>query len=632
MKRTIIKLMTLGLLVSCNSDYIVNTPDFTVSGPVVVKAGQEVVFDLTGDPDLITFYSGEPGKAYEYVNHDRIGNVQMQMSFMTTTSSGTPGSPNPAALPLYYSTDFSGEYTNEAVMAATWTEITDRFEMPEDTGVSNKASGTQSVDDIFPKDGTPIYLMFSYDIKKYEESLANGRTQWSIKDLNIEGMADSGVQNIYDINSCEWQFVYGPGMENNVTQFPELPGSSARILFRVDYRAASDMQLWAVSGPLSRPESVNLGPDRGVGIKTSADPALRQHKHTYTKPGEYVATFVAVNANSSDRREKVEHVRIVVEDAVSETQESLDIKVSPLECKVGEPITFEFSGDVTTLDFWSGESGHDYQFINGGKPEMGQMYMQFRTCKLAGEQPDNLKIMYSTDFNGTMDEENILKATWTDISKRFKLADVALQEGGNPNANATAFANYVKSGNVLVTDCYQDSDEVYFAMFWEIEPYDEEAKNTRTVAWVAGWQVSALYTSGDSEMLFDMEECTETDKVVELVEGASYEGDANHCGWYTTGNFTADLKWHFRFFSHFRPVGGRKAYALPKQPIARGSKVTGADTPHSIKTNMQNSLPAKWTYTYSSPGTYNVVFVIGTLDENGAQKTETKEFTIVVTE
>ena len=47
---------------------------------------------------------------------------------------------------------------------------------------------------------------------------------------------------------------------------------------------------------------------------------------------------------------------------------------------------------------------------------------------------------------------------------------------------------------------------------------------------------------------------------------------------------------------------------------------------------MQNSLPTTWSYTYAASGTYNVVFVIGTLDENGAQQTETKEFTIVVTE
>lgn len=623
--------MTLGLLVSCNSDYIVDTPEFTVSGPVVVKAGQDVVFNLTGDPDLITFYSGEPGKAYEYSQQDRIGQVQMQMSFMTTTTSGTPGSPNPSALPLYYSTDFSGVYTNEAVLAATWTEITDRFEMPDDTDVSNKTSGVQSVDDIFPKDGSPVFLMFSYNIKKYEESLSNGRTQWSIKDLNIDGVAESGTQAIYDIKSCGWQFVYGNGMENNVSQFPELPGSNARILFRVDYRAASDMQLWVVSGPLQRPESVNLGPDRGTGIKTSADPALRQFKYAYTKPGEYVATFVAVNANASDRREKVEQVRIVVEEGVTESQDVLDIKVSTLECKAGEPIAFEFSGDAETLDFWSGEPGHDYQFINGGKPESAQMYMQFRTYKVAGAQRDNLKIKYSADFNGVMDEDNILKATWTDISSRFTWPDV-IQPSGNPNSSATTYANYVKSGNVLVTDCYEDTKQVYFAMFWEIEPYDAEKGNTRTVAWVSGWQVSALYTSGDPEMIFDLEESTETEKVVEIVEGASYGSDTNHCGWYSTGNFTADLKWHFRFFSDFRPAEGRKAYALTKQPVIRGSKITGADTPHRIKTNMQNSLPATWSYTYAQPGTYNVVFVIGTLDENGAQKTETKEFTIVVTE
>ena len=631
MKRTIIKLITLGLLVSCNSDYIVNTPEFTVSGPVVVKAGQEVVFNLTGNPDLITFYSGEAGKEYEYADQDRIGDVEVQMSFMTTTSSGTKGAPNPAGLPLYYSTDFSGNYEVKEVMAATWVEITDRFEMPTDTDVSNMPSGSPSVDDIFPKDGTPVYLMFSYSLKKYEEALGNGRTQWQIKDLNIDGVASYGSQSLYDIKSCDWQFVYGPGTENNVSQTPDLPGSSARILFRFDFRPASDMQLWAVSGPLQRPESVNLGPDRGVGIKTSADPALRQYKYTYTKPGEYVATFVAVNANSSDRKEKVEQVRIVVEEGEIESQEALDIKVSTLECKVGEPIAFEFSGDATTLDFWSGEPGHDYQFINGGKLELAQMYMQFRTYKASGNQLDNLRIKYSTDFNGTLDEENILKATWKDISDRFNIASELAGDGTSPYSSAAEFSKYVKSGNVSVNDCYADSDAVYFAMFWAIEAYDKEKNNARTITFVSGWEVTGQYTNGMSEKLFDME--TGTKSVVELVHGESYAGDTSKGGWYTTNSsFTADLQNHFRFMSTFKPTTERKAYAVTKQAVPRGKTQTGADTPHPIKTTMQNNLPSKWTYTYSAPGTYNVVFVIGMLDENGAQKTETKEFTIVVTE
>ena len=107
MKKIIVKLFTLAVLTACNADYIVDNPEFTVSGPLTVKAGQEVVFNITGNPNIITFYSGENGNSYEYANQDRIGELDVQMTFMTTTSSGTQGAPNPARLPLYYSTDFS---------------------------------------------------------------------------------------------------------------------------------------------------------------------------------------------------------------------------------------------------------------------------------------------------------------------------------------------------------------------------------------------------------------------------------------------------------------------------------------------------------------------------------------------
>ena len=629
MKKIIVKLFTLAVLTACNADYIVDNPEFTVSGPLTVKAGQEVVFNLTGNPNIITFYSGENGNSYEYANQDRIGALDVQMTFMTTTSSGTQGAPNPARLPLYYSTDFSGNYTVEDVNKATWVEITDRFTMPDDTGMSSVPSGAASITDIFPENGEPVYLMYSYHLEKYDAVKLNGRTQWQIKDLTISGVADGGSQKLYDIKSSNWQFVYGPGTENNLEQFPELPGSSARILFRFDFRPASDMQLWAVSGPLVRPENSNLGPDRGVGIKAFADPTLRSYKYTYTTPGEYTATFVGANVNASGREETIQNINIKVEEAEHVSEQALDIIPAALECNAGEPVIFEFSGDAETLDFWSGEPGHDYAYVDGGQPELAQMHMQFRSCMMSGNQVDNLRVKASTDFDGTMTEEGILKATWMDITDRYTLP-TEIAGAGNPHENATNFAKYVRSGNALVTDCYNTSDNVYFAMFWEIEKY--ESDNGRTVTWICDWKISESYTNGESQLAFNLDDSTDDEKVVEIIEGSSFSAetvDTNHPGWYKS-KFTSDIVYHFRFFSSFKPESERRAYAVTKRPVARGKKAVGADTPYAIKTTMQNNMPSTWSYTFAEPGTYNVVFVIGSVSEDGNKIEETKEFTITV--
>ena len=70
-------------------------------------------------------------------------------------------------------------------------------------------------------------------------------------------------------------------LANNKTQGPDV--NNSRIMLRTDYKPASDMQLWAVSGALHRPEDVNLGPDGGVGIKAVADPTMHTfHPVSYT--------------------------------------------------------------------------------------------------------------------------------------------------------------------------------------------------------------------------------------------------------------------------------------------------------------------------------------------------------------
>lgn len=79
------------------------------------KVGEPVRFHFSGNPDFIIFYSGEKGNDYAYKDTDRITDSEMTFSFSTTTTSGTAGNPNPSRVPVCYSTDFSGEYTEEAV-------------------------------------------------------------------------------------------------------------------------------------------------------------------------------------------------------------------------------------------------------------------------------------------------------------------------------------------------------------------------------------------------------------------------------------------------------------------------------------------------------------------------------------
>ncbi len=318
MKRYIAIIAALLFLMSCSKDYELVSPSLEVSAPLVVKVGQKVEFSLSGRQDILTFWSGEFGSDYSYKDVERIGEANdISLTFSTTTTAGAAGYPNPSSLPFSYSTDFSGEYTVEGMEAATWTDITSNFTWPTDTGQTVPA-GTLFLDDILPKDGSPVYFRFFYHVSAYDKAanggLGNGRTQWQVRDLSFYFSTLYGDYTLYDSMSDEnWQFVFGDGCETVPSaNLPVLPGTSNRILFRSQFQPETDLSMWAISGPICRPDDMNFGRDKGSGIKSLADPQMTSFYYTYESPGNYDVTFVAINANMDGSREIVRHVGIEV--------------------------------------------------------------------------------------------------------------------------------------------------------------------------------------------------------------------------------------------------------------------------------------------------------------------------------
>ena len=184
-------------LTGCNEEEQVETPDFTASTPgTVFKVGEPVVFSFGGNPDFIIFYSGEPGNAYDFRDHDRIEKAEVTLSFVTQTKAGQKGNANPSCARIYYSTDFDGDYSEAGVNKATWTELSDQFDLPTDTEQAVPA-GTLYIDNLFPEDGSPIWLMYHYQVNKYTGS--NGRTQVDIMNFNVNGITAAGTTKLYDL-------------------------------------------------------------------------------------------------------------------------------------------------------------------------------------------------------------------------------------------------------------------------------------------------------------------------------------------------------------------------------------------------------------------------------------------------
>ena len=319
MKKILYILAVLPVLaVSCNQDYAVNAPTLEVSAPETVKVGQKVAFELSGRQDILSFWSGEAGSDYAYKNVDRMGAGDSYITFSSTTSSVNAKVLNPAQIFLSYSTDFSGVYTEEAMNAATWTDITSEFEWPTAMGATVPA-GQLNARGIFPADGSPVYFRFYYHVAAYDAAIDNGRVQWTLSDFHIVSDTPAGEFTASDMFDQRWQLILGSGCEtipdNNL---PSLPTTSERILFRSQFKPEVDLYVWAVSGPVAKPGDLNLGHDKGMGIKNLADPQLRTFYYTWSTPGTYDVTFVGINAGADGRKEVVRSVKLkVVQDSGS---------------------------------------------------------------------------------------------------------------------------------------------------------------------------------------------------------------------------------------------------------------------------------------------------------------------------
>lgn len=322
MKRTnkiLFPVLALMLLAGgCRKQFeTVDAVDFEVSTATqTFKVGESVRFHFEGNPDFIIFYSGETGNEYAFKDKDRITETEMTFTFTTTTSSGTPGYPNPARVPICYSTDFSGEYTEEAVRAATWIDITDQFNQPTDTGVNDLLSGDVNISRYYPDEETPLYFSFHYVVDPYDASAAggegNGRTQWNYKSPQFNGVVGETSEVLYDMASSNWQIVLASSFEG-ASSLPDI--NTYRVLLRSEFTPAVSRECWAICGPIYKMDQINEGPDHGVGIKAMADASLASYDYIYETPGEYTVTFVGANANVYDRKEVVRTLKIqIVED------------------------------------------------------------------------------------------------------------------------------------------------------------------------------------------------------------------------------------------------------------------------------------------------------------------------------
>lgn len=254
--------------------------------------------------------------------------------------------------------------------------------------------------------------------------------------------------------------------------------------------------------------------------------------------------------------------------------DDFDVTTEKSTYRVGEEITFLFSGNPGIITFYSGEVGHDYEFREGRIIPPGEVSLSFENRVMYGNQPDQLSVLVSSDFSGQRNIDAILAATWQDITDRFTL---------------TTGDEYVDAGTADLTDLVVDNRPLYLAYRYIYDP-EQGAPRTWNIRNLdlkkttpLGATTVATHLTGGFE-LFYVGPKEETGR--SSVASGSITLRSNAAG--NTDDYTED--WCVSAGFDF------------------GEEDMGPDRPIRVK-GYSDALQESMLYTYSMPGTYKVYFV-----------------------
>lgn len=287
----------------------VEAPEFEVStAKTTYKANENIQFNFSGNPDVISFFSGEIGKRYEMLNRETASGAP-KLAFTTVRAQGTQAN----SLQLMVSTDFQGTTLDSAttvsrINAATWTDITSRAALS--TGAS-LASGNIDLSDI-AAGGKPVFIAF-----KYNGALGSIQNKWTISGLTLTNtLADGTVYTIANLGTAAIanygvSTVFSPGWVGYRTAggFNWQVGTSLIVTGATSVATSTtNSTSWAISGPIKLNK---VSGDVGLAVK-EASTRVDNYNFTYVTPGDYTATFRAANTNRYGSGDIIKQIKITV--------------------------------------------------------------------------------------------------------------------------------------------------------------------------------------------------------------------------------------------------------------------------------------------------------------------------------
>ncbi|WP_018625937.1 DUF5017 domain-containing protein [Niabella aurantiaca] len=305
MKTWLISLVASLLFFSCKKAFTgVEVPDLEISiESTTVGVNEPVVFNLTGNADVVTFFSGAPGSEYLYKNRTTLDNATPQLSFDSWRRYGAQDGLPDNTIALMVSQDFNGTYDAASINKATWVDLTDSAAWSYVKAPSTETTPSGNIDlSRFKEVDAPIYIGFKYnDLPK-----AVSQRAWTITNVQVNNVLEDGtVLNLANSADMSWSII-------NILNATRIWTFNATQIQIWGGAAQTDENLdWIIGKPIFLKR---IGSDKGVSIKNN--PSVRLTDYTfagYDKPGTYKVTFEIVNANKWDTQKIVKEYVITVE-------------------------------------------------------------------------------------------------------------------------------------------------------------------------------------------------------------------------------------------------------------------------------------------------------------------------------
>ena len=268
------------------------------------KVGDEVIFTLSGDPNMITFYSGEEFQDYAYKDGRTIVVNRTLLSFSSARPSAAGAQPQQHS--VWVSTDFNGNYTDFShVSAATWTEITNHFTYG--TSGTFVQSGQLDISNLLVE-GKPLYVAYRYITRPQRE---NGVVRsFLVQTFSLIGETSGAPVIISEHGGAGFRIV-----EQNPETAPSRSATTATRLTLLGNLLTDThdpaTETWAITKGFDT-GNIELGPDLPMAIKGNENPRLEEHRYVYNEPGTYRVVFVATNANAKDSKRVIRELEITI--------------------------------------------------------------------------------------------------------------------------------------------------------------------------------------------------------------------------------------------------------------------------------------------------------------------------------